>query len=50
MAVNMKDLEKWIDEAIRDDRNFQTKDLDPEAQTAKEAVLRVVRKMKGRVD
>jgi len=50
MAVTMQDLEKWIDEAVRDDKNFQTKDLDPEAEKAKTAILRVVRKMKGRID
>jgi len=50
MAITIKDLEKWIDEAIRDDRNFQTKDPEPEVELAKTAILRVIRKMKGRID
>jgi len=50
MAITMKDLDRWINEVIRDDKNFQTKDLNPEAEKAKSAVLRVIRKMKGRID
>jgi len=50
MSIKEADLEKWIDEAVKDDRNFETKSLDPEAQTAKEMILKVIRKLKGRVD
>ena len=50
MAVNIKDLDKWIDEAIKDDHSFETKDLDPEVQTAKEMIRKVIRKLRGRVD
>jgi len=49
MAVTMQDLEKWIDEAIKDDRNFQTKDLDSEAEKAKEMIKTVIMKLRGRV-
>lgn len=50
MAINIKELEKWIDEALKDDHNFETKSLDPEAQTAKEMIRKVIRKLRGRVD
>ena len=50
MAVNIKDLEKWIGEALKDDRNFKAYDPDPEAQTAKEMIRKVIRKLRGRVD
>ncbi len=50
MAIAIKDLEKWIGEAIKDDHNFETKSLDPEAQKAKEMIRKVIRKLKGRVD
>lgn len=49
MAVNIKDLERWIDEALRDDRGFKTYDPDSEAQTAKEMIKTVIMKLRGRV-
>lgn len=49
MAVKMEDVERWIDEAVKDDRNFETKDLDPNAQKAKQMIKDVVMKLKGRV-
>ena len=50
MAITMKDLHKWIDEAIRDGENYNTKDVDPEIEKAKTAILTVIRKMKGKID
>lgn len=49
MAVKMEAVEKWIDEVLRDDRNFETKDLDPEAQKAKEMIRDAIMKLRGRV-
>lgn len=49
MAVNIKDLERWIDEALRDDRSFKTYDPDSEAQKAKEMIKTVIMKLRGRV-
>lgn len=50
VEVTEQDLGKWIDEAITDDRNFETKDVNPEAQNAKTAILTTIRKLKGRID
>lgn len=49
MSVKMEDLDRWIDSAIKDDRNFETKDLDPNAQKAKEMIRDIIQKLKGRV-
>jgi len=49
MAVNIKDLEGWVDEALRDDRGFKTYDLDSEAQKAKEMIKTVIMKLRGRI-
>ena len=50
MSVKMEDVERWIDEAIKDSDNFQTKSLDPETQKAKEMIRLAIRKLKGRID
>jgi len=50
MPVQMKDLKKWIKDCVADDHNFNTKALDPEAQTAKEMIREIIRKLKGRID
>lgn len=44
------DLSEWIDAALRGDRSFETKDVDPQAQRAKEIILKIVRKCKGKID
>jgi len=51
MAVKMEDVERWIDQAIslKDERTFETKDLNPEAQKAKEMIKHIIMKLKGRV-
>lgn len=48
--ITMQDLEKWIDECIKDSEGFRVKSLDPEAEKAKEMIRKVIRKLKGRVD
>ena len=48
--ITMQDLEKWIDDCIKDSENFQTKSLDPETERAKSMILKIIRKMKGRID
>jgi len=50
MSIELNDLNRWIDECIANDYSFETKSLDPEAQTAKEMIRKAVRKLKGRID
>lgn len=50
MSIKEAQLEKWIDEAIKDDKGFQVKSLDPEIETAKTMIKQIIRKLKGRVD
>lgn len=49
VEITEADLSKWIDEAVRDDRGFDVKDVNPEAQKVKIAILTTIRKLKGRV-
>jgi hypothetical protein len=50
MSIKIGDLNRWIDEAVKDDEGFQTKSLDPETQTAKEMIRKIIRRLKGRID
>ena len=50
MSIELQDLERWIDECIKDDEGFRVKSLDPEVETAKIAIKQVIRKLKGRID
>jgi len=50
MAIKTEDLNRWIDEAIKDDEGFRVKSLDPEIETAKTAIKQIIRKLKGRID
>lgn len=47
--VTEADLGRWIDEAVRDDRNFNVGDINPAVQKVKKAILITVQKLKGRV-
>jgi len=47
--VTEADLAKWIDLCIKDDRNFNTEDANPEAEKAKKAILTTIQRLKGRV-
>jgi len=48
--ITEADLGKWIDEAIRDDRNFNVGDVDPGVRKVKKAILITVQRLKGRVE
>jgi len=47
--ITEADLGKWIDQAVKDDRNFETKDVDPGVRKVKRAILITVQRLKGRV-
>jgi len=48
--ITEADVSKWIDECIKNDATFQTKDINPQVQKVKIAILATIRKLKGRVD
>lgn len=50
MDITKADLEKWIDQAIKEDRSFNAEDPDPEAKKAKKAILITIQRLKGRVE
>lgn len=50
MTISLQDLGKWVDQAIADDEGFETKSIDPEIETAKTMIRKIIRKLKGRID
>lgn len=50
VEITEADLGRWIDEAVRDDRNFNVGDVDPAVQKVKKAILITVQRLKGRID
>lgn len=50
VAIKIEDLEKWIDECIKNDEGFRVKSLDPEVEKAKTMIKQVIRKLRGRID
>jgi len=48
--ITEADLEKWIDECVKNDRSFDTKDISPEAEKVKKAILATIQRLKGRIE
>jgi len=50
MSIELRDLNRWIDECIKDDEGFHTtKSLDPEVEMAKTAIKEIIMKLRGRI-
>lgn len=50
VEISEVDLGKWIDQAIKDDSSFETKDANPGAERVKKAILTTVQRLKGRIE
>ncbi len=43
-------LSEWVDECVKNDATFETKDVNPQVEKVKKAILTTVRRLKGRID
>lgn len=50
IEITETDVGKWIDECVKNDATFETRDVSPEVERVKKAILTTVRRLKGRID
>jgi hypothetical protein len=50
IEITEADVGRWIDECVKNDATFETKDVNPQAEKVKKAILTTIRRLKGRVD
>ncbi len=48
--ITEADLSRWVDQAVKNDATFETKDVNPQVEKVKKAILTTIRRLKGRVD
>jgi antitoxin component of RelBE/YafQ-DinJ toxin-antitoxin module len=49
IEISEADLSRWVDQAVKNDATFETKDVNPQVEKVKTAILTTVKKLKGRV-